>query len=796
MFNGVTKRYARLSSDLLKEDTTGMRWKEIVTPGFPPDEYIRARITVRGRVQGVGFRPTVYRYAVNSGLTGFVRNTRRGVIIEVQGRGGEIESFGRRLVGEPPPLARIEEVKVEAMEPGDEDSFTVMESEERGEGDVIFPVDTAVCRDCLREMRDPGNRRYRYPFITCTNCGPRFTIIQGLPYDRELTTMKEFGLCPFCLSQYGDPADRRFHAEPVSCPVCGPRLTLIDSGGREVEGDPLERVIEILRSGDIVAVKGLGGYHLACRADEAAVVAKLRKRKRRPVKPFAVMFRNLQVVKQYCRVDEREEELLISHQAPIVLLRKGEKSLPDEVAPGNGYMGAFLPYTPLHHLLMEPFRALIMTSANFTDEPLISNEDELPGILDAIADGAMIHNRRIAHKCDDSIFFVPRKSPVPIRRARGFVPDPVRLSRGSGKPVLALGAQEKSTFAVTRGRDVFLSPHLGDLGDYRSRDNFRRELEDFLNILGIQPEVVVHDMHPDYFTSRLAGEIDVPQKIAVQHHHAHAVSVMVEHGLSGPVLAVSFDGTGYGSDGKLWGGEFLLADGTGFQRLAHLKYLPLAGGELAIKEPWRMALIHLANLFGNSVLERDFPGRELFGQFPAGEVLKLAEKGINSPLNSSMGRLFDSVAVLLGCSPTVSYEAEAAVALENIALSCEDEQRYYSFGLSGNRPVIIDPAPVIEGVLEDLEHDIPAGAIAAAFHRSVAIMTVEMVVRLLKTTECSRVVYSGGVFQNRVLSQLVMDLLDKRSIDYYQHFLVPPNDGGVSLGQAGVGVEKVLAGEI
>jgi hydrogenase maturation protein HypF len=773
-----------------------MKWEDLISPGFPRGVSLRVRMTVRGRVQGVGFRPTVYRYAVESSLTGFVRNTRRGVVIEVEGTRRDIDTFGKKLIEEPPPLARIEEVNVERITPVNESAFTVMESEERGRGDVIFPVDTAVCHDCLREMRTPGDRRFKYPFITCTNCGPRFTIIGGLPYDRALTTMSEFELCEFCRRQYEDPADRRFHAEPVSCPLCGPELYLIDTRGKEIPGDPVEVAADMLREGYIVAVKGLGGYHLACRADDAGVVGKLRKRKKRPVKPFAVMFRDIVIVSDYCKVNEQEKELLLSPEAPIVLLRKSDKLLAGVVAPGNGYIGAFLPYTPLHHMLMESFPALVMTSANFSEEPLISMEDELSGIMGVIADAAITHNRRIAHKCDDSIFFVPSKSPVPIRRARGFVPEPIRLTSGTDRVILALGAHEKSTFAVTRGNSVFISPHLGDLSDYRSQANFRVELEEFLEILGVSPDVVVYDMHPDYFTSRYGRGMEVSSKLAVQHHHAHAASVMAEHALAEPVVAVSFDGTGYGRDGKLWGGDFLLADRVKFERIAHLKYLPLAGGELAIRQPWRMALIHLWNLFGDGVLEQDFPGRELFDRLPAEEVIKLAGKGINSPLTSSMGRLFDSVAVLVGCQPTVSYEAEAAVALEDMAVRAKDGERYYRFELSGDRPVIIDPAPVIEGVIRDLINGTTAEDIAAAFHRSVSRMIMELVVKLLDSTGCSKVVYSGGVFQNRILCESVMQIFEANSIDYYQHYLVPPNDGGVCLGQAQIGVERILNGLI
>lgn len=788
------ERLSRLSllrfDGSVDSDGVDMDWKDIVSGLTFGDGPQRLRLTVAGRVQGVGFRPSVYRFARTSGVAGFVRNTQRGVIIEVEGSARAIHSFGRMLVEEPPPLARIDSLKAVRVEPSGDEDFIIESSEEPGAAETLFPVDTAVCRDCLQEMRDPGDRRFRYPFINCTNCGPRFTIIKDLPYDRPLTTMREFEMGSFCRSQYTDPGDRRFHAEPISCPDCGPHVTLIDRDGHEVPGDPIREAQRFIREGAILAVKGLGGYHLACLATDDAVVRKLRTRKKRPAKPFALMFKSIEEIGAYCRLDSTERRLLLSPESPIVLLRSSGKKLPEIIAPKNGYLGAFLPYTPLHHLLMEVFGVLIMTSANFTDEPLISNEVELEGVLPTIADAAIVHNRRIAHKCDDSIFFVPADSIVPIRRARGFVPEPIRLFHSTDASILALGGQEKGTFALTRGGGAFISPHLGDLGDIRSQRNYRGELEDFKRLLKVEPVICAHDMHPDYFTTRLAREIDCETTYTVQHHHAHAVSVMAEYGLDEPVIAVTFDGTGYGSDGRLWGGEFLLARYGTFERLAHLKYLPLPGGEAAIREPWRMGLMHLENLFGDRVLEEDLPEPCNFTGLPHRQVLELAKHGINSPLSSSMGRLFDAVSFMLGCGGRVSYEAEAAVALEALALETGESETMYRFDFIDKAVTEIDPAPVIEGILGDLRAGTPARVIASAFHSSISDMVFDLSVKLARKYRCKSVVVSGGVFQNRLLVERLFARVQSVPVQFYQHVLVPPNDGGVSLGQAQIAATR------
>ena len=771
-----------------------MKANEVLRTLHLQNEPARLHLRVQGRVQGVGFRPTVYRLAGRAGVGGSVRNTRLGVVIEVEGSGEALGAFLRGLAEDLPALARIDDVEAGEIACSGEREFRILASEEHGAPETLFPIDAATCVDCLAEMREPSNKRFRYPFINCTNCGPRFTIIEGLPYDRPLTTMHEFEMDEFCRAQYTNPADRRFHAEPISCPDCGPTLMLFDANFTELPGDAIGGAVAMLEKGSIVAVKGLGGYHLACLATDDAAVRRLRERKKRPAKPFACMFRDAGTAGRYCAMSDAEKRLLVSPEAPIVLLRRDGAKLPEAVAPRNGYVGAFLPYTPVHHLLMEHFDVLIMTSANFTDEPLISLEEELAAILGTIADAALVHNRRIAHKCDDSIVFVPGGVAVPVRRARGVVPEPIRAPGGVPVAIAALGAQEKSTFALAKGEMIVVSPHLGDLGDARSENNYRRELAGLAQMLHIEPEAVAHDMHPDYFTTRLANVLPVETRVPVQHHHAHAASVMAEHALPGPAIAVAFDGTGYGTDGNLWGGEFLLARYDGFERLAALKYLPLPGGEAAIREPWRMALVHLWYLSGEGVLESGVPPSCSFEGLPAREILEIAKRGINSPLTSSMGRLFDAVAFLAGCGARVSYEAEAAVALEALALEAKDASGIYPFEWERGAFLEIDPAPVVAAIVDDVRRGRPLAGIAAAFHRGVARLVVDLSLELAKTHGCADVVLSGGVFQNRFLCECVQELGRGVPLNIHQHALVPPNDGGVSLGQAVVAAALLRKG--
>ncbi|MFO7914585.1 MAG: carbamoyltransferase HypF [Candidatus Krumholzibacteriales bacterium] len=771
-----------------------MDWDRAISDISIGSGRMRLRLVVGGRVQGVGFRPTVYRYAVENRLAGSVANTSDGVVIEVEGAGDDIDSFGRALTGTPPPLAVIDSLEVSEVGVAGQEEFSIDLSRGGEKTRVLFPVDAAVCGDCLAEMKDPDDRRYRYPFINCTNCGPRFTIIRGLPYDRHYTTMDEFEMDGYCRSQYRDPMDRRFHAEPISCPGCGPSLELIDARGNRIDGDPVEETVRLITGGAIAAVKGLGGYHLSCLATDEGAVQTLRDRKKRPAKPFALMFRDMETVRRYCLAGREEEALLQSPRAPIVLLRKRGNGLPEIVAPRNGYLGAFLPYTPLHHLILENTGVLVMTSANFTDEPLISTERELEEILGTIADIALTNNRKIAHKCDDSIFFVPSGKPVPVRRARGYVPEPVTAAIPCPAPVLALGGQEKGAFALSRDDQVFVSSHMGDLGDIRSQENFRYELSRFRDLLEIEPEAAACDMHPDYFTTQLALELGIEPLIRVQHHHAHAVSVMAEYGLKGPVIGVVFDGTGYGADGNLWGGEFLLAGYHDFERLAHIKNLPLPGGEMAVAQPWRMALMHLWNLHGDEVLDKPAIAKLFPGRREAEIILDMAARGVNALPTSSIGRLFDAAAYLLCGTGEVSFEAEAAIALEAMALEAGKPAGRYRSSIDWTSG-IIDPAPVVAGIMDDLERGADPARIALSFHISMAEMVTEAIGELSGRHRCGDAVFSGGVFQNRLLCELLLAETAKLDINCYFHRDVPPNDGGVSLGQQQVAAARITGAE-
>ncbi|HSG29328.1 MAG TPA: carbamoyltransferase HypF, partial [Candidatus Krumholzibacterium sp.] len=562
-----------------------------------------------------------------------------------------------------------------------------------------------------------------------------------------------------------------------------------------IAGDPIDEARKIIGGGGILALKGLGGYHLACMATDGKSVQLLRQRKRRPSKPFALMFSSVASVREYCHVTGAEEALLTSPEAPIVLLRGKKNMLPGSIAPGNSYIGAFLPYTPVHHLIIRDFEVLVMTSANFTDEPLISTESELTAILGTIADAALTNDRRIAHKCDDSIVFAPGGMIIPLRRARGFVPEPVKLPQFVDRCILGVGGQEKGTFTLTRGDQAFVSAHLGDLGDARGQENYRKEYNAFCSLLEVRPDIVVCDMHPDYFTTRFAEGLDCQTSVSVQHHHAHAVSVMVEYGLEGPVIGVSFDGTGFGTDGNLWGGEFLLAWHHDFRRLAHLKYVPLPGGAVAVREPWRMALAYLREGYGDDAAVMRLPGIS-FSDLPAARMFEMIDRNINTYRTSSAGRLFDAVACILGQGYRVSDEAQAAIALESLVPAAARTERIYPFKLSHGEPASIDCGPVIEGVVNDLTGGKGREEISAVFHNTMARMITDVAGDLARRHKCRQIVMSGGVFQNRLLCERIIEMSTVLPFDFLFHRTVPPNDGGISLGQVQAGLAKMIKGII
>jgi hydrogenase maturation protein HypF len=764
------------------------------------DDLSGLRIHVTGVVQGVGFRPFVYGLAHRHHLMGWVRNSSSGVDIEVDGPAMALSDFARDLRAELPPLARIDQWEATERPPNGFTAFTILESKsEAGAFQPISP-DMAICHDCLRELFDPADRRYRYPFINCTNCGPRYTIIRDIPYDRPLTTMALFPLCGDCATEYRDPLDRRFHAQPVACPTCGPRLWFEVSGSPTAppirDEEALQATRRFLRDGHIVAVKGLGGFHLACDASNSAAVGRLRQRKLRVDKPFAVMLPDIEAVRHHCYAGAAEEELLLSRARPIVLLaRRPDSTIAREIAPGQNLIGVMLPYTPLHYLLLEREtgfpEALVMTSGNLSEEPIAYTNDEARERLAALADALLLHDRDIHTRCDDSVMRVLTRQAgpgrvLPLRRSRGYAPFPVRLPWFTS-PILAAGGELKNTFCLVRDDYAFLSHHVGDMENYETLRSFEEGVGHLERLFRIRPKIFAADMHPDYMASRYArerAEREGLPLVEVQHHHAHIAAGMAEHGLVGdrPVIGVAFDGTGYGDDGAIWGGEFLIADYAGYDRAAHLRYVTLPGGDRAVREPWRMALAHLhaAGIAWDDDIDPVFFGREL-GEERLGVLRSQIEKGLNAPLTSSMGRLFDAAAALAGVRQAVNYEAQAAIEFEALVDSSEPD--IYEFDYANG---LIDPAPAWADLLADRRAGLDIGRIAARFHNGVARMVRDVCRHLRHERGINEVVLSGGVWQNATLLRQTLALLEKESFVVYTHQLVPANDGGLALGQAAI----------
>ncbi len=744
----------------------------------------RVRVHIEGIVQGVGFRPFVYRLAVRHRLAGWVRNTPAGVELEVEGSEEPLARFLAGIEQEAPPLAVITAVKREERPPTGECGFTILASG-GGERCAEISPDGDVCSDCLRELFDPGDRRYRYPFINCTNCGPRYSIITGIPYDRPLTTMSRFSLCPACRAEYEDPENRRFHAQPNACPACGPQLRLTDAAGSDVCGSPLDTAISLLREGKIVALKGIGGFHLAVDACNEDAVRELRRRKRRDEKPFALMAPGLDEIGRFAVVDATEERLLAGVERPIVLLRKREENpISPLVAPVNGYFGAMLPYTPLHHLLLrDNFLALVMTSGNLSDEPIAYRDDEARERLAEIADFFLTHDREIHTRTDDSVIRVFRGNPLFLRRSRGYVPRGISLPAAQ-RPVLAVGAELKATVCLTRGYQGFMSQHIGDLQNAATLCSFEETAAHLKRVLEIEPEMVAHDLHPDYLSTGYASAISGLPKVAVQHHHAHMASCMAENGMEGEVIGVIFDGTGFGTDGTAWGGEFLVGDYRNFTRVGHFRSLRLPGGDAAVKEPFRMALSYCFDSHGEEAFTLPLPFLAAVTHEERLLFRKMLEKGINSPFTSSCGRLFDAVASLIGLRNAVTYEGQAAIELEALAergvptwnypyaVSRKDDMLGAAFRL------------MIAALVQDLLAGDSRADVARRFHDTLAAATADVCDWIRREKGCGRVVLSGGVFQNRLLSERVCDLLSKRDFQVFTHRLVPPNDGGIALGQA------------
>jgi hydrogenase maturation protein HypF len=768
-----------------------------------PPERVRRRFVVRGLVQGVGFRPFVHAVATELALAGTVCNDTGGVVVEVEGPAGAIGEFARRLRADAPPLALIEQVDVSDLAPAGDTVFTIDHSRRSAGGRTVAAPDVATCADCLRELADPGDRRYRHPFITCTNCGPRFTIIIDLPYDRPVTTMARFEMCADCAREYADPADRRFHAQPIACPACGPRLEFVEGGRTATDvsrgEDALAAARALLAAGGVVAVKGLGGYHLACAATDERAVATLRRRKRRGDKPFAVMVADLAAARAVAEIDDLEAALLTSQARPIVLVARRPRALPEiasSVAPGNPDLGLLLPYTPVHHLLLglpgDPPGPgpLVMTSGNLGGEPIAYDDVDALDRLAPLVDGWLRHDRPIHVPCDDSVIRVVDGAELPVRRSRGYAPLPVPLPR-EVPPTLAVGADLKNTCCVGSGRAAWLSGHIGDMDDLATLTAFDTAERHLEHLTGVRPQILVADAHPDY-RSRAWAERHADERplATVQHHHAHVASVMAEHGLDGtqPVIGMAFDGTGYGSDGAVWGGEVLVADYAGFRRFAHLAYVPLPGGDAAVRRPYRMALAHLRTAgvgWGG-----DLPP---VAACPPAEQKVLAHQlasGIGCVPTSSMGRLFDAVSALLGIRQVVDFEAQAAIELESRSREAPAGVDGYAFAVreqGRGAPLLADPAPVVRALVDDLRAGAPAGTAGARFHAAVVALVVMLAERARRELGLAAVALTGGVFQNALLLTAACRALRAAGFSVLRHRRVPPGDGGLALGQLLVG---------
>jgi hydrogenase maturation protein HypF len=744
----------------------------------------RKTIEITGIVQGIGYRPFVYNLALTHSIRGWVLNNEKGVLIDAEGEDGALERFMEGLTDLAPPLARIETLKAASLEPQGYSLFEIRQSKGASQGFTLISPDVATCDACLAELFSPGNFRHRYPFINCTLCGPRFTIIKDIPYDRHKTTMAPFTMCPVCRKEYESPVDRRFHAQPNACPACGPSLRLVDRKGEALPGNALDRTLDLLLQGSIVAVKGIGGFHLVCNAENHGAVSILRSRKFREDKPFAVMCRDLEEVRAHCDVHEEEERLLCSPERPIVLLnRKEGSSIAPGVAPFQKTLGVMLPYSPLHHLLLHgPLKSLVMTSGNVSDEPIAFKNEEAFMRLSDIADFFILHDRDIHMRCDDSVVRVFQDRPYVLRRSRGYVPIPIKLSYGL-EMILACGGELKNTFALSRGPYVFVSHHIGDLENMETLLSFEQGIEHFKNLFSIEPKAVAYDLHPEYLSTKYALSLRGIPKVGVQHHHAHIVSAMAENGLAGEVLGVALDGTGFGNDGTLWGGEFLRADLGNFERAAHLKQVPMAGGSMAIREPWRMAFAYLIEAFGDKTMDLELEWIKRRDPHKCGVLKRMIDKRVNSPLTSSMGRLFDAVSSLLSVRDAVNYEGQAAIELEMVADPEEKEE--YPFEIQEKEtPMVVDPVRMVRGIVHDLIRGHSPSRISGKFHRTVARLVVETCRRIRLGRGLDRVVLSGGVFQNTLLLALVFNGLKDAGFEVYTHHLVPTNDGGISLGQA------------
>jgi hydrogenase maturation protein HypF len=754
----------------------------------------RCTVVLEGCVQGVGLRPAVYRLALRHELRGSVRNTLQGVVVDLEGGEGAIAAFLEDLGGFAPAGGAPRRRSVTWTQPtGAARPFSFEASVHDGRAELVPVPDLAICDGCLAELVDRHDRRHRHAFVTCTTCGPRFTIVRTLPYDRGGTTMAGFAMCPDCRREYESPRDRRLHAETISCPRCGPALALRGSDGRLISAaDPIETAAAVLRRGGIVAVKGVGGYHFACAATQPAAVAELRRRKQRESKPLAVMVKDLAAARTLCDVSDEEAQLLTSAARPIVLLAKRPATeVASHVAPHIRELGVMLAYTPLHHLLLDAVDGpLVMTSGNATDDTIAHLDDDALDRLRGVADLFVLHDRSIHVPCDDSVARVVHGVPRLVRRSRGYVPLAVRLPVHASRPILACGGELKNTFALVRGPDAFPSQHLGDLSNERAYRSFVDAVEHFKRLLDVAPEVVAHDLHPAYRSTVYARSLDGVERVPVQHHHAHIASCLADNAVDRRVIGVAWDGTGYGGDGQVWGGEFLLADLEDFERAGHFELVPLPGGDAAVREPWRMAAAFLQVAYGDAMANLDLALVRRLDPAAWRTLGRAIDRALNAPPTSSAGRLFDAVASLLGLRDSVEYEGQAAMELEALAEPHAD--RTYPSGVTEtDGTLVVRTQDVIRGIVEDLLRETPPATISARFHATLIDILLQVCTRLRRRTGIGAIALSGGVFQNAWLLGGALDTLETAGFEVYSHRNVPPNDGGLALGQAAVAARRI-----
>jgi hydrogenase maturation protein HypF len=760
------------------------------------DDNIARRVEVKGVVQGVGFRPFIFGLAERYRLKGEVANTSEGVIIHIEGPGKKISLFLKELSGNHPPLALITDICVYQEKRKGFQTFTIAQSRSLQKISTLISPDMSICDDCLRELFDPDNFRFEYPFINCTNCGPRYTIIEDIPYDRSKTSMKHFKMCDHCQAEYDNHKDRRFHAQPNACPVCGPQIVLCNNSGKIIDASHvLEKSAELILAGEIIAIKGLGGFHLAVDARNDSAVTKLRKRKHREEKPFALMAEDIKDIQKFAYVDLEDEKLLKSARRPIVILRKKEPyNISEEVSPRNHFFGVMLAYTPLHYILLRKVGVpLVMTSGNISEEPIAIDNDEAMERLSSIADYFLIHNRAIYLRSDDSIVRNMAGETRFFRRSRGYVPLPVRMNKKNVQ-VLACGAELKNTICLTKENNAFLSQHIGDLENLPTYDFFKMTIEHMKRIINIEPEVIACDLHPNYFSTRYALEQKDLPVIQVQHHHAHIVACMAENQFSGPVIGLAFDGTGYGADDTIWGGEVIVADEQSFHRAAHLDCVPMPGGIASIKEPWRMAVSYLYHVYGEKIWDHDIPFFRDLNRKKIEIIIKMTQKKINSPETSSLGRLFDGIAALIGVRKHVVFEGQAAMELEMIANW--PVRQSYDYGWTSRDHHVLSLEPIIAGIVADMEKGVSPAEISGKFHCTLIRMFSKICCFIRKETNVNTAALSGGSFQNNLLLSGLIENLNEFGFEVLSHRMVPTNDGNISLGQAMVAAALYRDGKI